>query len=292
MTNIRPIDMMFLEELLDMGSGYVLNFSDRTFTDFFAGELNIDIDDPIYARNGGSKGKRMRCFLQTADKATVVRALNALWEYRELIRMKHSNEEKVQNAHGRLLALINKLQSGNTAPAQPKSGVVPAAHNRDILIALKADLLKLSAMHPQPRGYAFEKLLKDAFDKHGLQGRASFRLQGEQIDGSFLLGGETYLVEAKWQNEKSAADHLRSFNGKVEEKAGYTRGLFVSYSGFSEDGLIAFGGRGKRIICMDGLDLHDLLEREIPLNNVLEQKVRRFAETGFPFIPVRELFPR
>jgi len=43
---------------------------------------------------------------------------------------------------------------------------------------------------------------------------------------------------------------------------------------------------------MDGLDLHDLLEREIPLNNVLEQKVRRFAEIGFPFVPVRELFPR
>lgn len=291
MPNIRPIDMMFLEELLEMGSGYVLNFSDKTFTEFFAGELNIDIDDPMYAVKGGSKGKRMRCFLQTADKATVVRVLNALWEYRELIRMKFRNEEKIENAHGRLLAVIDKLQ-GEALPPQPRSGVVPAAHNRDVLVALKADLLKLSMMQPQARGYAFEKFLKDAFDKSGLQGRASFRLQGEQIDGSFLLGSETYLLEAKWQNERSPADHLHSFNGKVEQKAGYTRGLFLSYTGFTEEGLVAFGGRGRRIICMDGLDLHDLLEQEIPLNNVLEQKVRRFAETGFPFIPVRDLFPK
>lgn len=44
--NIRSIDMLFLEDLLNMGGGYVLNFSDRTFSQFFAEELNSDIDDP------------------------------------------------------------------------------------------------------------------------------------------------------------------------------------------------------------------------------------------------------
>jgi hypothetical protein len=42
----------------------------------------------------------------------------------------------------------------------------------------------------QPRGYAFEKFLKDLFDTFGLQAREAFRLRGEQIDGSFLLGQE------------------------------------------------------------------------------------------------------
>jgi hypothetical protein len=50
MTNIRAIDMQFLDDLFEMGSGYVLNFTDRTFAQFFAEELNINIDDPIYAR--------------------------------------------------------------------------------------------------------------------------------------------------------------------------------------------------------------------------------------------------
>jgi hypothetical protein len=44
-------------------------------------------------------------------------------------------------------------------------------------------------------------------------------------------------------------------------------------------------------ILMDGLDMHDTLAREIPLNHVLEQKVRPAAETGESMARVRELFP-
>ena len=67
--------MLFLDDLFDMGGGYVLNFSDRTLAQFFAEELNIDFDDPVYAKNGTSKAKRPRCFLQTVDKPTVIRTL-------------------------------------------------------------------------------------------------------------------------------------------------------------------------------------------------------------------------
>lgn len=67
MPNIRAIDMMFLDDLFEMGGGYVLNFSNSTFSRFFADELNVDIDDPMYAYQGGSKGKRLRCFLQKVD---------------------------------------------------------------------------------------------------------------------------------------------------------------------------------------------------------------------------------
>ncbi len=100
-----------------------------------------------------------------------------------------------------------------------------------------------------------------------------------------------YLVEAKWHGQPIGVAELHTFHGKIEQKAAWTRGLFVSDSGFTEVGLQAFG-RGKRVICMDGLDLCEMLEREIPLNYVLERKVRRAAETGSPFIRVRDLFPR
>jgi hypothetical protein len=42
---------------------------------------------------------------------------------------------------------------------------------------------------------------------------------------------------------------------------------------------------------MDGLDLFDTLNRELPLNHVLERRVRRAAETTQPFARVRDLFP-
>lgn len=110
MPNIRAIDMMFLDDLFEMGGGYVLNFSNSTFSRFFADELNVDIDDPMYAEQGGSKGKRLRCFLQKVDVPTVIRTLKALWEYREAIRQRDGKPETAQNAQGRLLSLINRLE--------------------------------------------------------------------------------------------------------------------------------------------------------------------------------------
>ena len=94
---------------------------------------------------------------------------------------------------------------------------------------------------------------------------------------------KTYLLEAKWTAKPIGVSDLRSFNAKVEDKASWSRGLFISDSGYTEDGLEAFG-RGKSIICMDGLDLSDMLERCVPLADVISKKVKRAAETGNLFV--------
>ena len=201
--------------------------------------------------------------------------------------MRDGKAEDVANAQGRLLSLINRLEGKPDAqPAEPPK----AAYDRPKLLALRNDLIGFAQVAPQQRGYAFETLLRELFNVFGLQAREPFRLKGEQIDGSFVLQGETYLIEAKWQAAQTGVADLHTFHGKLEQKAAWTRGLFVSNSGFTEDGLTAFG-RGKRVICMDGLDLFDTLSRELPLNHVLESKVRRAAETGLPFARVRDLFP-
>ncbi|MEH0166694.1 restriction endonuclease [Roseateles microcysteis] len=286
---IRSTDMLFLDDVFDMGGGYVLDFSDRTFAIFFAEELNIDIDDPVYARNGSSKAKRLRCFLQTANKAVVLQALKALWEYREAVRIRTRKPETVENAEGRLLQLINKL-SGH-APAGQPSHTPPPATDKPKFAALKTDLLALAQLTPQARGYGYETFLKKLFNAFGMAAREPFSLRGEQIDGSFQLENEIYLVEAKWHAQRIGVAELHTFQGKLEQKAAWTRGLFVSDSGFTDEGLAAFG-RGKRIICMDGLDIFECLERELPLNVVLSAKVRRAAETGAPFVRVRDIFTK
>ncbi len=43
--------------------------------------------------------------------------------------------------------------------------------------------------------------------------------------------------------------------------------------------------------CLMRCDLRETLHREITLNQDLERKVRRAAETDSPFIRVRDLFP-
>lgn len=287
MASVRQIDFIFLDDLFEMQSGYVLNFSNKSFAAFFAEELNIDIDHPAYQERGTSKANRLRSFLQKADTASAARTLRALWEYREASRMARGLEESVLNAEGRLLELINRIEG---RAAQAPTAKPPAAFDREKLLQLRGELGALMSMQPQPRGYAFEKFLKQLFTFYGMEARSAFKLQGEQIDGSFVLGSEIYLLEAKWQNCQTGIGELHAFHGKIEQKAAWTRGLFVSYGGFSPDGIHAFG-RGKRVVCCDGLDIHDAMAREIPFNRVLESKVRRAGETGESFVPVRLLFP-
>ena len=121
--------------------------------------------------------------------------------------------------------------------------------------------------------------------------RMPFRNVGEQIGGSFVLDGETYLVEAKWVTDPVGDRDLHAFHGKLDGKAQWARGLFVSYNGFTDEGLASFG-KGKKAICMEGRDFYDALERGIPLREVLERKVRHAAETGHPFLRVMDLYGR
>lgn len=282
--------MRLIDKLFDMDSGWVLDFSNRTFSEFFLDELNIAINNSVYEVNGTSKAKRLRTFLQAVDRPTVIRTLHALWDYRRALYQDSDKQDLVQNAEGRFLELMNRL-GGRTSTAAPAGGGVAPAPAVDLakVAELKGDLLAVAALAPQPRGYAFEAFLTKIFNAHGLAGREPFRLIGEQIDGSFQLSNETYLVEAKWHQDRTGAADLHVFHGKLEQKAAWSRGLFISNSGFTEQGLYAFG-RAKRLVCMDGLDMWDLLDRQIPLNVVLERKIRRAAETGEPFTRVRDLF--
>jgi hypothetical protein len=264
----------------------VLDFSDSSFSEFFAAELDVDIDDPIYAEHGGSKGKRLRCFLQKVDDATAARTLQALWEHRAEFLARTGQQDPIANAEGRYLGLLARL------PGQPADtgGVPPRpAFDWRLMAELRDELVRVASLQAHERGYAFETFLKRSFDMAGLTAREPFRNTGEQIDGSFLLSEETYLFEAKWHSAPTGVADLHVFHGKLEQKAAWARGLFVSYNGFTPDGLSAFGS-GKRLICMDGRDIYDALDRQIPLKAVLERKVRRAAETGRPFIPVREIF--
>lgn len=265
----------------------MLDFSDPGFADFFWSELRINIEDPRYAANGGSKGKRLRYFLQNCDDATAVRALTGLWEHRSEYLARSGGKDPVIDALSRYQGLINRLSGG--APPKPAQPTTSPVVDHQKVAVIKADLLRVSSLSAQARGFAFEGFLKSLFDAFGLAAQEPFRLRGEQIDGSFQLGSETYLLEAKWHGQPIGVADLHTFHGKIEQKAAWTRGLFVSNSGFSDEGLAAFG-RGKRVICMDGLDLYEMLDRAIPLNQVLERKVRRAAETGMPFLRVRDLF--
>jgi hypothetical protein len=155
---------------------------------------------------------------------------------------------------------------------------------------LKGRLLELANVDPTNRGFLFEKFLGVLFEAYDLSPRGSFRLVGEQIDGSFQLNNDVYLLEAKWQAKLTSQSDLLVFREKVESKSAWSRGLFVSYSGFTEDGITAFArGRATNIIGMTGQDLYYLLNGGMTLVDAVSRKARTAAETGEFYTPVYDL---
>lgn len=160
----------------------------------------------------------------------------------------------------------------------------------------KLDILKVkfyqlhAQQNRQQAGLNLEKLLEELFELYALDPRSSFRVQGEQIDGSFQLDGETYLVEAKWLSQPVSEEPLLVFRGKLEGKSAWTRGVFIALNGFSDLALQAIT-RGKQptFFLMEGYDLTMVLEGQCRLDDLLRAKVRLLNEKGKMFASVREI---
>jgi len=86
--------------------------------------------------------------------------------------------------------------------------------------------------NPQRRGFDFESFLKELFDTFDLDPKASFKVEGEQIDGGFTLSGTHFLLEARWRQDLTDREALDGFAAKVHDKAENTLGLFISMAGF------------------------------------------------------------
>jgi len=282
MSSLTHIEKQKLERELGMNGGYVLKFSNRSFEEFFREVVGVEIFDPRFNAGSGSKANRMRAFWSTASDIQHQKLLSGLLDGWSI----YADTPITDSARALLQQIIVRLGGGVIVPPQKANlGLLDAA----LAQRLTTRLLEVSSAAPQQRGYDFERYLRELFDAYGLSARASFRLTGEQIDGSFVMHNETYLLEAKWQNSPTGAGDLHVFEGKLREKANWSRGLFVSNSGFTIDGLEAFG-RGKRMVCMDGFDLSEMLRLRRHFSDIMEAKVRRAAETGSPFVPVRDLF--
>ena len=124
MSDLSSIEKRRLEHALDMGSGYVLKFSNRTFSEFFFDECGIDIYDTKYDYGSGSKANRMRAFWEKESNYLVAKVLSTLFENWSDFRAYDSPEKPSEEC----FAIVSRLRS--SAPVPEISAVVPNADDR------------------------------------------------------------------------------------------------------------------------------------------------------------------
>jgi len=120
MVDLKPAEMRVIDDAFQMHEGYVLNFFDRTFAEYFDAEFGINIYDEKYAFNGTSKAKRLRAFIKAEDEYTVSIVLRKLWEYAEGLPKREPNswepmvvEKDVKTP---LFDLLNRIEGGGALP--------------------------------------------------------------------------------------------------------------------------------------------------------------------------------
>lgn len=81
MSSLKIVERACLEDLFGMSGGYVMDFSNRTFGEFFRESVNINIYSEKYTLNGESKARRLRAFWETEPDALVGKVIAELIEY-------------------------------------------------------------------------------------------------------------------------------------------------------------------------------------------------------------------
>ncbi len=108
MSDLTNLEKRKFERLLEMGSGYVLDFSNRTFDEFVTDIVGRNIYNSKYDAQGSSKANRLRAFWQTEPNYLVAKLLGPLLEYQKEVEdrnrisdnfyLKKKPEELQQNA--------------------------------------------------------------------------------------------------------------------------------------------------------------------------------------------------
>jgi len=112
MSDLTTIEKKKLERALSMSSGYVLNFSNRTFAEFFVESFGIDIYDSKYGYGSGSKANRMRAFWEKESNYLVGKALQLLFEGWSEFREYNSPEEPPEEC----IKILRRLQESAAVP--------------------------------------------------------------------------------------------------------------------------------------------------------------------------------
>lgn len=114
MSSLTDVEKRYLEEILGMQGGYVLDYTDATFAEFFK-RHKIDIHSQKYQKYGKSKAKKLRAFWEQEPDLVVARVLSEMLDsYAAWCELNGRKPE--QNILEKCYGIVARL-SGDQAPA-------------------------------------------------------------------------------------------------------------------------------------------------------------------------------
>src|SRR5579863_9046884 len=177
MSNLSNLEKRKFEKLLGMSSGYVLDFSNRTFTEFITDSTGLNIYDARYDYGSGSKANRLRKFWQVEKDGVVAKLMEDILDSAFPVGVRKSASDTALEGECRqILARLSK--NGRVAAPPDHSSQHPQQASQQqislTLAQLKEQFCQLTAATDRNKaGLALEGLLNRLFALFGLQPRRS-----------------------------------------------------------------------------------------------------------------------
>lgn len=188
MSDLTSIEKMKLEKYLGMETGYVLDFSNRTFQAFIYENIKIDIDDEKYDYASGSKANRLRGFWEKESNFLVGKLIENLieyWDTRKLIGFT-SNKEDDSALRDECFKISNRLRENSLV--EHIDAIKPNSDDRDFSILSETIRDMVNKNKPEEaldRLHTFTtKYIRELCDRHGVvwdKSKALHSIYGEYI---------------------------------------------------------------------------------------------------------------
>lgn len=211
MANLSNLEKRKFEQLLGMGSGYVLDFSNRTFDEFVFDSTGRQIYDARYSHGSGSKANLLRGFWQVEASVIVGKLMGDLLDF-GVENGKFTDKEPLLEACHRTVTRLKQ-----ESPVSEAEALVAISDERDFETIVKAVREAIEKNEPETgldRLHTYViKYTRTRCEQHGVavtREKPLHSLFGEYVKR--LRGGGHIESEMAERILRSSISTLESFN--------------------------------------------------------------------------------
>lgn len=269
MSDLTYFEKNKLKKLLGMSSGYVLDFSNRTFQEFVADVVQRDIYSGKYDYASNSKANLMRKFWEVEPNFVVAQLLNGLVE----IAKEESQYRDDKSLFDECNKIVERLTQG--APVEELEAISEELSEKDFDLLIKSIRISIESNEPETgldRLHTFvTKFLRHLCNSKGInlvKDKPIHSLLGEYIKKMKAEG----IIESTMTERilKSSIANLEAFNSVRNDRSFAHDNPILNY----DESLLIFNNVVSSIRFLQSIERRN--QEKIDINNTIE-------DDGLPF---------
>jgi len=263
MSDLNFKEKRFLETLLGMGAGYLLDFSNRTMLEFIIDVMGVDIYIEKYVFKGDSKANRLRAFWEIESNHHVGILFENLLEYwvaqTRIGTLSYDHND--ESLYKECLNIVNRLKSGG--PVDNLDSIKP--NSKDESFEKLAASIKHSIHNNEPeagidRLHTFvTKYIRQLCDNHEIQYDKEIPLHS--LFGSYIKHLKSInLIESEMTERilKSSISIMEAFNKVRNEQSFAHDNSILNYN----ESLLIFNAMTNVIRFIDSIEKQNQQKKE------------------------------